>query len=201
MFHPRTLLVLITALQVLSAGTVSAENTKPLEAEQVKAFLATIPELEALSDRHEDAGELLDTDIIQKDPASVFSQGLLGQSISAVADHPMYGEMQELVKAKGFDSVDDWVEIGDRVMVGYIHLQMSAKAPEMKAQMDMARQQVLSNEDIPEAQRKQMMKMLDQQAEVMNAMQEPEVLVEGDLEVIRTLQDEIEATINATDGD
>lgn len=183
----------LLAVTVLLAGPVSAEKAEPLKAEQVQAFLATVPQLEALSEKHEDADQLLDGQVMKKDPAGVFTKGLIHQTLPGLEGHAMYGEVESMVKGEGFESIEQWANVGDRVLVGFIHLQMASQAPQMKAQMDMARKQM---ENMPPEQQAQMQQMMDQQTQVMEAMQNPDVLVEGDVEVVKAHQAEIQAAIS-----
>ena len=194
---PFLLLLLVTSL--LPATRAAAEEFPPLTSESVRSLLATLPEVKTIGEKYEAEGNPLPDigggEMGSPEAMEDMRKGMLTGSLGDLRGHAAWDEFQSMVESHGFDSVAAWANVGDRVMAGFIQLQVAKEAPEARQQMEQAKQQILANDQMPEAQKQQMLKMIEGQMQMFDAMTESEVLQEGDLEVIEPMLDEIRTTM------
>lgn len=103
----------------LCLGLASAVHAEALTSQQVEQFIAAMPELMALGEKYQDTKQ---ADI---DPARPLSSGLKQMQKSG----PEYADFRELAARYGFESAEQFAEVGDRTMQAYM-LSSSGVSPD-----------------------------------------------------------------------
>lgn len=103
----------------------------PLTEQQVQNYLNSMPQAHALAEKHDD-GKRKKIDTAQ--PLSSAIQLMNGQGSA-------YEDMGKLAAEHGFSSAEEWADVGDRVMNGYIVLSTTLSAE----QVEQGYQQGVSN--------------------------------------------------------
>lgn len=177
---------LCAALLLLLPLGAYAQSGAPLQEEEVRRFLATLPALEELGERHADTG-LQDAEI---DPEAGFAP--MAAALSELRGHEAYGEFQSIVHGEGFDDEDRWAEVGDRTLRAYMALQLTEEHPGMLDELQGALEQLDSNPDMSDEQRAMMVEMLGPAVALARSIED---VPEDDLRVTEALRPEIDAVV------
>jgi hypothetical protein len=196
--HPLLVLALVVGLLLIEIPAPAAEDPAPLTEKQVRSLLASLPEVETLGNKYEDLEDPLPTisGDENEDPSAAMQRmrsGMLSSSLGALKGHAGWKELEGIAKTHGFASVAEWANVGDRVMAGFIQMQLATEAPEAEQQMLQAREEIASNPDIPEAQKEMILQQLETQMDMFEALRSSTLLVPGDLEVLEPMAEEIRA--------
>lgn len=196
--HPLLLLALFVGLLLIEIPAPAAKDPAPLTQKQVRSLLASLPEVETLGNKYEDLEDPLPTisGDESEDPSAAMERmrsGMLSSSLGELKGHAAWKEFEGIAKKHGFASVAEWANVGDRVMAGFIQMQLATEAPEAQQQMLQAREEIASNPDIPEAQKEMILQQLETQMDMFEALRSSTLLAPGDLEVLEPMAEEIRA--------
>lgn len=200
MRHRISLVLLVLGLLAASPARPLADEATPLTPERVRALLNSLSEVTALGAEFDAADDPLpqiaggDED----DPELAMKRmrgGMLTGAIPALRAHAAWSKFEAIADKHGFDSVEEWANVGDRVMASYLQLQLAQQAPDMKAQMEEARASIMDNPDIPEAQKAMMLEQFERQMGMFTALENSEVVQPGDLAVVEPMAAEIESVL------
>jgi len=108
---------------MLCIGFASIAHADPLSSEQVKRFIAAMPELATLGEKYQDAGQR------NIDPARPLSSSLAQMQ----GKGPEYTDISKLAARHGFASVEEFADVGDRVMQAYMFSSINKSAEEIEA--------------------------------------------------------------------
>lgn len=190
----------VVALLASSALAAAAKDAAPLTTEQVRALLETLPEISDLGAEYDEADDPLPQIAggNEEDPQAAMERmrsGMLSGAVSELRAHSAWEKFESITKKHGFDSVEQWANVGDRVMAGFLQLQLAKEAPDLQAQMTEARESIVGNPNIPEAQKKMMLEQFERQMGMFSALQSSELVQPGDMAVIEPLVGEIGAVL------
>ena len=138
-----------------AAGTGLAQEG-PLTKERVEAFLASMSDLEAWEQEHEDEVEAFDWE-----PESL--EDLASPFVSAtevMESQPWAGEVREVVRKHGFDDLKSWAVAGDRIFKAYLAVAMDNVD---KSKMDSGMAEALRDieaSDLPEEKKAELREVL-----------------------------------------
>lgn len=197
----RTLLTFfVLSLLASNALAAGAKDAAPLTTEQVRALLKSLPEVSDLGAEYDEADDPLPQIAggNEEDPQAAMERmrsGMLSGAVPELRAHSAWTKFEAITKKHGFDSVEQWANVGDRVMAGFLQLQLATEAPDLQAQMDEARESILANPSIPEAQKKMMLEQFERQMGMFSALQSSELVQPGDMAVIQPLAGEIEKVL------
>ncbi len=118
------ILLALLALPLQAAGLTS---------DAVEAYLETLPEVRVLADELEASGK---GDLLMKEVmpgTETFDPHQRGARVLQQKEPDVYGRLQRIVTNKGFTSVDNWAQTGDRVVLAYGAVKVEAESPEILA--------------------------------------------------------------------
>lgn len=177
---------LLAALFLLLPLTAQAQPGSPLAEEEVRRFLATLPGLEELGERHVGTG-LDDAEI---DPEGGFSP--MSSALEQIRDHAAYPEFQGLLHAEGFRDEERWAEVGDRTLRAYMAFKMEEEHPGMLDELRGALAQIESDPGMSAQQRAAMMQMMGPMLAIARSIED---VPPADLELVGAMHPEIDALV------
>lgn len=142
---------LLALLLSILAFTAQAEK---LTDSTIGAFIASMQEAQALQDQYEDTEGWPDPDTDDIDSIPDMTR-LFSSGVEKMKGTPAYGKFEGVVKKHGFDNLQSWASVGDRVFAAMMAIEMKGAgdggsemaeamaemendpnmSPEMKAQM------------------------------------------------------------------
>lgn len=120
----KTLLGLLSRMiLMLCIGWASLAYADPLTSQQVERFIAAMPELVALGEKYQDAGQR------NIDPARPLTSSLAHMQ----GKGPEYTDISKLAARHGFSSVEQFADVGDRIMLAYMSSSTTQSPEEIEA--------------------------------------------------------------------
>ncbi len=131
----------ILGAMVFCLGLAHAAHAEPLTSQQVERFIASMPELTALGEKHAD-----------NQPRNIDPARPLGSSLELMdRQSPSYSDLSELASRHGFSSPEQWADVGDRVMSTYAVASSGLPTSEVDAAYKEAVANIKKNPDLPAA--------------------------------------------------
>ncbi len=115
-------LIILAGCLFLFGQSVGTAVATPLTEQQVERYLNSMQEAQALSAKHDD-GKRKKIDHTRPLASGVELMKKKG---------PAYDDLSKLAKAHDFSSPEEWADVGDRVMNGYIVLSSSLTLAEVE---------------------------------------------------------------------
>ena len=143
-----------------------------LTSDMVGRFVASMGGMQEIAAQYEDIGESNTAfepqamDDIAQRAMTPFSSNL-----SEMQAHEGYGDLLAMIRKHGFDSAEQWAQVGDRVVRAYAALKIASEAPDMDQQMAQAMQE-LENANLTPEQKQMMQGMLQSSTVVVNAFRD-----------------------------
>ena len=119
-------------LLVLALLYVPASLAQNLTDKSVRAFVEVMESMEPLQEKHK---AFLDRVEEQSDDDEADLSTLMSSGIEDIKGHPVYDDLEDLVQAHGFSSVEDWAHTGDQVMNAWFALEMENQPRSMMQEM------------------------------------------------------------------
>lgn len=180
-FSPVLLLLLLS----MTATTLRAEALTDL---QIESFIASMNELQTMEADFEAAAPELESG----GPASMPRlDTLMSDAVSRMKGHVLYDQVEIVVQQHGFEGVEQWGRIGDRILNAYVARQMGAQSQDVRKEMEAALAQIENNPNMTEAQKQQMRAMMGGAVSSVEAMAEAP---QEDIRAIEPYMNEIDAT-------
>jgi len=177
---------LLAALLLLLPLAAQAQPGAPLAEEEVRRFLATLPGLEELGERHADSG-LNDQEI---DPEGGFDP--MSAALTQIRGHEAYPEFQGVLQAEGFRDEERWAEVGDRTLRAYMAFKMNQEHPGMLDELRGALAQMENEPGMSSEQRAAMMQMMGPMLAIARSIDD---VPPADLELVGGMHPEIDALV------
>lgn len=179
----------VIALAMLVSGCDSEDDQEqvqgqaPLTADQVTAFIASHAALRAMQEKYvaEFSGA--------NNPNAANPFGAVMASIKASQG---YDEFEAAIEKQGFDDVEEWAAVANRVTMAYMAIGMEAQRAQMKAQLDQTRKQLEADTTMPPEQKKMLLRQLEASAGMMTGLN----VSEADKAAIRPHLDALERVMN-----
>lgn len=156
--------LLLTVCTLWSSSVMAETLTGALVSQWIKSQSA----VEAFSDKHESTLAPYDANIEQQGSL----QDAFKQGVVALKQTGLYGEFEDVIEDYGFDSPEQWSQVGSQIMTAYMALEMKKQGPQMQQMMEQM-QAMMNNDQMP-AEQKQMM---------MNAMKQSKNMYESSKDV------------------
>lgn len=152
----RALTAAIFAVLALAglAGTAHAQSSIQLTEQQVVGFIASYPEIVALSEEYEGTEAPAEGDLTASLGALMTYQNAMGRLNATVAAH-------------GFADYNEWMQVVSAIAVAYA---FAAEGGGMDADMDAAIAAIEGNPNLTAEQKQAMLAQFEQAAASMNAM-------------------------------
>ena len=161
----RLLQTLLAAATLALAGIAHAA---PLTDAQIEGFAATMPEIEEIIDAHEaDGGKTWEDDALM--PKAGESWAPMSGAVREMRGAPYFGDIEAVIERHGFDSAEQWGEIGDRITRAMVAIELEDEDPEMRAEMEAAIAQIESNPNLSPEQKAMMRQSMEAAAGVLKS--------------------------------
>ncbi len=187
----------VVAVLALAAVGVSSQATAQdgqqvpqqveLTAQQIEAFLASYPEVEALGEEFE--REYGSVDVDPEDPTSAFT------AYSRYAD--ARERMEGIMRRHGIASMEEWTRLAYSVMLAYSFAEQGEDIGSMDQEMDSAIAQIEGDDSIPAEQKEQLIAMLRMQVEQISQLRPPP----GNIELAAQYADRIRTIVDDVDDE
>ena len=150
----RGIALVLLFTSVLAAPAVAQHDEAPLTTRQVGAFLDSLPDLHSWAERAEQKYSDIEYDGDAEDFSAAYSAMIAG-----LQTHEMLEDITRIVKRHGFDSVESWSMVGNRMISAYVALKYEQTSPERNAALKEALERIDESE-IDEEQKEAMRQML-----------------------------------------
>lgn len=144
--------VLMTGF-ALALGGAAAQGG--LTDAQVESFLRAYPDVVKFAD--ESGAKLKDRARAERRKGAPFSD-----AIPMLKQQGLYDKLARVVGPHGFSSPEAFAGTADRVIRAFAAQHMSEQQPQMAQQLEMARQAITNNPNIPEQQKQEMLRRMEQ---------------------------------------
>lgn len=116
-------MALTLAILAIFLGLAHIAHSEPLTPKQVERFIASMPELNALGEKHED-----------DKPRQIDRARPLGSSLELMGSQSAaYADLAQLASHHGFSSAEHWADVGDRTMRAYAIATSTLSSDEVEA--------------------------------------------------------------------
>lgn len=133
---------------LLAFGLAHTAHSEPLSAQQVERFIASLPELNALGDKHDDGQRR------KIDRARPLTSSLEHMD----RDSPAYNELALLASRHGFSSAEQLADVGDRTLQAYSAAKIEQSVEELEANYQRGVSRVKNDPELNEDQKDRILK-------------------------------------------
>jgi len=161
----RLLQTLLAAATLALAGIAHAA---PLTDAQIEGFAATLSEIEKVIDEYEAQGGAT-WDNQEMVPKAGETWAPMSGAIAEMKGKPYFGDVEAVIDSHGFDSAEQWGEIGDRITRAMVALELEEEDPDMRAEMEQAIAQIESNPNLSAEQKAMMRRSMEAAAAVLKS--------------------------------
>lgn len=164
----------------LAVPSAQASEGGHLTEGMVENFVDSMTAVRQWADSQDDLDKLED---MEMEPGTDAMTSPFSAAVTHMETHGRVGELESIVRDHGFDGMDEWGRVGDRVVRAFMAVEIEREHPEARAELEEARREIEDNPDIPEAQKEQLLEMLEASAGAMMSMIEE--VPEADREALR----------------
>jgi hypothetical protein len=133
----------------------------PLTEDQVTAFIASFPTIRAMGEKY--SNELAGM-------ADTSNPNAFGTMMAGIKGSRGYDEYVAAIEKHGFDDMEEWGTVANRVMRAFMANTMEAHSAQMKAQLDQSRKQIEADTSMPPEQKKMLLQQLEASAGMVTGM-------------------------------
>ncbi len=162
LFFLSIFVVTTISTSLVSSPAVAADLTD----KQINQWINAWPEIQAWGDKHEKEFE---AEALKNKKEVGDSMGEWFTNVAPMLKANGYKEYNAMLTKNGFESVEQWADISNRVFSATMNAMMEQQNPGMKAQMKASMEQ-LKNANLPPEQQKMMMQMMEQSQAAFKAM-------------------------------
>jgi len=175
-------ILIMSLLALVLPLTVQAEDQAALTEKQIVGFVESLPEMRAI-------GEANEAELTPPPTPG----GPLGGALAYMKESSARGEFEAVADRHGFSDLDNWADIGTRVMMSYAMLESGTTPEEMTAQVEAFRQQVEADPNMSEQQKARLMQHFAATGGAMLS----HIPSSQDVEAVRPYQSKIRGTIGS----
>ncbi|MCK0162514.1 hypothetical protein [Marinobacter sp. S6332] len=138
-----------------------AAQAKDLSDSTIQAFIASLNDAQELQDKYEDTEGWPDPE--SEDMASMPDMTrLFSNGVEQMEGTPAYDEFEAVVEKRGFDNLESWASVGDRVFAAMMAINMKKEGADSGAGQEMAKAmaEIENNPNMSEQQKAQMRAMM-----------------------------------------
>lgn len=191
LYYHQLLLVLALALS-LASFNAQAEN---LSDSTIRAFIATMQDAQVLQEKYEGTegwpeptSEDMDS---MPDMTRLFSSG-----VEKMVGTPAYNKFESVVEKRGFDSLEGWASVGDRVFGAMMAIEMKGEDPGAGEEMAEAMAEIENDPNMSAEQKAQMRAMM---GAAMGITQMANDVPSADIEAVRPHLEALEASMDTSE--
>lgn len=185
----------LSGMMLLLVVVVAHAASPALTDAQIRGFIASMPELEALGEKYPDLAEDDDDD---EDDDDVDFAKPISSGIADLRGHAAYRDLTQLVKRHGFSSPEQWGQVGDRVILAFLAASMDEGVGSSRAQMAEAFKQIDENPSMTAEQKAEMKQMLSGGMSFMHSIDQ---VPAADIKAIRPHMAELQGMVRYGDDD
>ncbi len=194
----RTLRYVLASIILASLLPVAAYASSLTDA-QVKKFVSSWNDVTTLLDDAYDESEDLYGDDLDADNGDDLSLStMMSDMVALIRGEPVYSQLRRLVRQHGFSSVNDWAQVGDKVMRAAFAIQLGDHAANMEKEMARALKDIDENPHLTEETKQDMKAAWKSNAA---AMAELAATPEADKNAVRPHMGELEQMWGHDDED
>jgi hypothetical protein len=188
----RKITAYVSGMALLLFVFVAQASSPALTDAQIRGFIASMPDIQALGDQYPDIGDDEDDDD-DVNFASPISSG-----IAKLRGHEAYAPLTRLVKQHGFSSPEQWGLVGDRVIRAFLATTMDETSASSRAQMAETLRQIDDNPGLSAEQKADMKQMM---SGGMSFMQSLDKVPAADIKAIRPHLAELQRAMHVNADD
>lgn len=175
----------------VTAGHIHAASLTDAE---IKNFISSMQDVQAFDDEYEDIDDFEghEDEMLAGDDMTVQEEPLL-KSIQRMKGHDIYNKLEDVVRKHGFSDLEQWAQVGDRVMKAFIGIHIGDQQPNMQAEMEASIREIDENPHMTEEQKDEMKQMMR------NAMSSMEKMTDApseDMDALRSHIDELNQVLD-----
>ena len=155
-----------------------------LTSDSVGKFITSLKEIREIDKKHGGSGALSE----RNGAGAGNGWDPFDGAAKSLRAHAAYDEIKDAIGRAGYASPEAWAAAGSRIYRAYGALKLGPKQGEMNSQMTKAKQQVMQSK-MSEAQKKQMLAMIDQQMSMLSNFQN---VPDGDKQAVSPYMDALE---------
>ena len=156
----RMMVVIVAFLSGLGSALPAAAQQAALQGQQVRAFLASYPEMKQLGDAHRDE---MPKDL-PTDPTQPFANTLRFMESSSVRE-----QFIAIAQRYGFDSLADWTNVAGRVVRAYVAVTSASELDQMRTEIAQARRDLAIDPNTPAGEKARINQQLDNTEKLLEA--------------------------------
>lgn len=177
------------SLALLVSLLAFAAQAKDLSDSTIRAFIATMNDTQALQDKLEDTEGWPDPE--GEDMASMPDMSrLFSSGVEQMEGTPAYDEFEAVVEKRGFDSLESWASVGDRVFAAMMAIDMKKEGAGQEMAEAMA--EIENDPNMSEQQKAQMRAMMGAALSITKMADD---VPTADIEAVRPHLKDLEATM------
>lgn len=125
--------ILFSIAIVIFFGTlVSARADTPLNEKDIQHFMNAMKPLQKLGEKH----DIDDSDHMPMEQGDMNNFSPMASSLEKIRTHKAFDEFKAIIDDAGFSSVEQWANVGDRIMRAFMSLKMTSEmTPEIIQQI------------------------------------------------------------------
>lgn len=181
---------LLALLLSTLAFTAQAEK---LTDKTIGAFIASMQEAQALQDQYEDTEGWPDPDTDSLDSIPDMTR-LFSSGVEEMKGTPAYGKFEGVVKKHGFDNLQSWASVGDRVFAAMMAIEMKGESD--NAEMAEAMAEIENDPNMSPEMKAQMRAMM---GAAVNITKMADNVPDADIEAIRPHLKALEASMGSNE--
>ena len=147
-------------------GTAAAEA--PLTDGLIEGYAASIPQVDKMMEKYEGT-EVLDFERKDFEPKADEAWSPISRAADGIAASEARGDFLAVISEHGFDSIEQWGQVGDRITRAMVAIEVAEESPNAKAEMDYAMAQLEANTTLTEEQKAMMRRQLETAMGVMDS--------------------------------
>lgn len=185
----RLMMVLALTLS-LASFNARAEN---LSDSTIQAFIATMQDTRTLQEKYENTDGWPDPNSEDMDSMPDMSR-LFSDGVERMEGTPAYNEFGNMVEKRGFDSLEDWASVGDRVFGAMVAIEMKGENPGAQGELAEAMAEIENNPDMSAQQKAQMRSMM---GAAMGVTKMADNVPAADIEAVRPHMEALETSMDS----
>ncbi len=176
----RRALSLFLSVALLAAAPALAAGA-PLTDELIKGYAASIPEVDKMMDKYKDT-EAFDFQRDDFEPSAGEDWAPISTAAEGIKRSAASDDFLSVIRQHGFDSIDQWGDVGDRVTRAMVAIQVEEDSPNARAEMERAMAELEASEELSPEQKEMMRGQLEMAMGVMKSVSNAP---EADVEAVR----------------
>lgn len=188
-------MLVVFFLTVALGGYVHAASLKDSD---IRNFISSMQEIQLLEEEYDDLDDIEE----ELDPLSEEDMQMpekpISESMDRLKGHEIYNRIQGIAQSHGFANVEQWANVGDRVLKAFFSILLEDEEPAMRAELERSLREIDQNPHMTEAQKEEMKKMMTGAMSSIDAMADAPG---DDIKAVRPHMEELRRTLEHMDDE